>query len=70
MTACLKPIRRLCKKLDEETQAFRGRPLEGEVPYVWLDTVYEKARESAHVRSTAVVLAIGVTAEGVRTLTE
>lgn len=61
-------VSRLCKELDDEAQAFRGRPLEGEVPYVWLDAVYEKAREGGHVRSTAVVLAIGVTAEGVRTV--
>jgi len=30
-------VSRLCTELDEEAQVFRGRPLEGEVPYVWLD---------------------------------
>lgn len=61
-------VSRLCKELDEEAQAFRGRALEGEVPYVWLDAVYEKVREGGQVRSMAVVLAIGVTAEGTRSV--
>ena len=61
-------VSRICKELDEEAQAFRTRSLEGEVPYLWLDAVYEKVREGGHVRSMAVVLAIGVTAEGTRTV--
>lgn len=61
-------VSRICKQLDEEAEAFRSRPLEGEVPYLWLDAVYEKVREGGQVRSMAVVLAIGVTAEGVRTV--
>lgn len=61
-------VSRLCKELDEEAEAFRTRPLEGEVPYLWLDALYEKVREGNRVRSMAVVLAIGVTAEGTRTV--
>ncbi|MHC4932453.1 MAG: IS256 family transposase [Planctomycetota bacterium] len=61
-------VSRMCKELDEEAEAFRNRPLEGEVPYVWLDAVYEKVREGGRVQSMAVVLATGVTAEGVRTI--
>lgn len=61
-------VSRLCQELDEEAEAFRTRPLEGEVPYLWLDALYEKVREGNRVRSMAVVLAIGVTAEGTRTV--
>jgi len=61
-------VSRICTELDEEAQVFRTRSLEGEVPYLWLDAVYEKVREGGHVRSMAVVLAIGVTAEGTRTV--
>jgi putative transposase len=61
-------VSRMCKELDEEAEAFRTRPLEGEVPYLWLDALYEKVREGNRVRSMAVVLAIGVTAEGTRTV--
>jgi len=61
-------VSRICEGLDEEGRAFRERAIEAETPYVWLDALYEKARDGGHVRSTAVVVAIGVTAEGTRTV--
>mgnify|MGYP002713217611 CR=1 FL=1 len=61
-------VSRICKQLDEEAEAFRTRALDEDVPYVWLDAIYEKVREGGHVRSMAVVLAIGVTADGTRTV--
>ena len=61
-------VSRICQELDEEGRAFRERAIEVETPYVWLDALYEKARDGGHVRSTAVVVAIGVTAEGTRTV--
>lgn len=59
-------VSRICQELDEEGRSFRERAIEVETPYVWLDALYEKARDGGHVRSTAVVIAIGVTAEGTR----
>lgn len=61
-------VSRMCAELDEEVQAFRTRTLEEETPYVWLDAIYEKARECGRVRSKAVVIATGVTIEGRRTV--
>ena len=61
-------VSRICKDLSEEVEAFRGRPIEGAIPYVWLDALYEKVREGGQVRSKAVVVAIGVTEEGLRTV--
>ncbi len=61
-------VSRLCKELDHEAAAFRERPLEGEVPYLWLDAVYEKVREGGRVISMAVVLAIGVGEDGTRSV--
>ena len=61
-------VSRMCAELDEEVQAFRTRTLEEETPYLWLDAVYEKAREGGRVRSKAVVIATGVTSEGRRTV--
>lgn len=61
-------VSRMCAELDEEVLAFRTRTLDEEVPYLWLDAVYEKAREGGRVRSKAVVIATGVTAEGRRTV--
>ena len=52
-------VSRLCEELDEEVERFRGRPLEGPYPYVWLDATYVKARQDGRVASTAVVIAVG-----------
>lgn len=59
-------VSRLCQELDAEAEAFRTRPIDEEVVYLWLDAVYEKVRDGGRVRSKAVVIAIGVTAEGRR----
>src|SRR3712207_940108 len=38
-------VSELCEELDEEVERFRGRPLEGSYPYVWVDATYVKARQ-------------------------
>ena len=37
----------LCRALDEQVEAFRGRPLEGDYPYLWLDAKHVKVRDQA-----------------------
>ena len=59
-------VSRLCGELDERVQAFLGRPLEGDWPYLWLDATYLKAREAGRVVSKAAVIAVGVNGEGRR----
>jgi putative transposase len=59
-------VSRICKALDEIVEDFRNRPLEGEYPYVWLDALYLKVRQNHRVVSQAVVIALGVNAEGER----
>ena len=61
-------VSRMCAELDDEARAFRERTLEDEVPYVWLDGLYEKVREGGRVVSRAVVIATGVTAQGRRSI--
>src|SRR5215204_6439937 len=56
-------VSELCEELDEEVERFRGRPLEGSYPYVWVDTTYLKARQDGRVASVAVVIAVGVNGE-------
>jgi putative transposase len=56
-------VSELCEELDEEVECFRGRPLEGPYPYVWVDATYLKARQDDRVASTAVVIAVGVNAQ-------
>ncbi len=59
-------VSRLCQALDEEVERFRQRPLAGAYPYVWLDATFVKVRDGGRVVAKAVVLAIGVNAEGQR----
>jgi putative transposase len=62
-------VSRICARLDERVEAFRGRTL-GHVsfPYVYLDATYVNVRDDAlgQVVSRAVVIATGVTANGDR----
>ena len=60
-------VSRICKDLDGEVGAFRDRSLaDTTYPYVFLDATYCKARVNHRVVSQAVVVAIGVTADGRR----
>jgi len=54
-------------RLDEELDAWRSRPI-GEIRYLLLDARYEKVRHGGSVVSCAVLIAVGVTAEGNRVL--
>ncbi len=56
-------VSELCEELDEEVERFRGRPLEGSYPYIWVDATYVKARQDGRVASVAVVIAVGVKAQ-------
>jgi len=53
-------VSRICELLDEQVEAFRSRPLEGEYPYLWLDAKVEKVRDGGRVVRKAVVIAHGV----------
>jgi putative transposase len=59
-------VSRLCAALDAEVERFRTRALVGPYPYLWLDATYLKVRQDGRVVSMAVVIAIGVNAEGRR----
>ena len=60
-------VSRICARLDEQVEAFRGRPLLGRYPYLFLDATYEKVRdESGRVVSMALVVAYGVAETGER----
>ena len=59
-------VSRVCALLDEQVEAFRQRPLEGEYPYLWLDAKVEKVRDGGRVVPKAVVIAYGVHESGRR----
>ncbi len=55
--------------LDETLQAWRARPLNNQpVPYLILDARYEKVRIGGIVRDAAVLIAIGIGADGKRSV--
>ena len=59
-------VSRMAESLDKQVEAFRGRTLEVAYPYLWLDALYIKVREGAHIVSKAVLVAYGVTETGER----
>lgn len=59
-------VSRLCEELDAGVERFKSRRLCDEYPYVWLDATFLKVRQEGRVVSTAVVIAIAVTATGER----
>lgn len=59
-------VSRLCAALDAEVERFRTRPLGAGYPYLWLDATFVKVRQDGRVVSQAVVVAVGVSAEGTR----
>jgi transposase-like protein len=60
-------VSRLTGQLDEELQRWRQRPL-GQIAYLVLDARYEHVRHQGTVVDVAVLIAIGITTDGRRTV--
>ena len=54
------------KKVYEDIDSWRTRPLESEYPYVFMDGVWHKRSWGGHVENVSVLVAIGVDPEGHR----
>jgi len=60
-------VSRICAGLDAEVAQFRDRSLSAlDFPYVFLDATYCKARVNHRIVSQAIVVAVGVAADGRR----
>jgi transposase-like protein len=59
-------VSRLCEEIDERVKAFLDRPIEGDWPYLWIDATYVKVRQAGRIVSVAVIVAVGVNADGRR----
>ena len=60
-------VSRICQELDEVVESFLGRSLDGDVyPYLWLDALTQKVRESGRIVNVSVVVATAVNTEGQR----
>jgi putative transposase len=59
-------VSRLCEDIDDRVKAFLERPIEGDWPYIWIDATYLKVRRGGRIVSVAVIIAVGVNADGRR----
>jgi putative transposase len=59
-------VSRLCAEIDDRVKAFLDRPIEGDWPYLWIDATYVKVRQNGRIVSVAVIVAVGVNADGRR----
>jgi putative transposase len=59
-------VSRVAQRLEEELSAWRGRPLELAYPYLYLDAAYFKVNWGGRVVDLALLVAVGVNAEGYR----
>lgn len=57
-------VSRLCEEIDGKVKAFLDRPIEGDWPYLWIDATYLKVRRGGRIVSVAVIIAVGVNADG------
>lgn len=53
-------LSRLCEEIDVKVKAFLDRPLEGEWPYIWIDTTSLKVRRGGRIFFVAAIIAVGV----------
>ena len=59
-------VSRLCEEIDGRVRTFLERPIEGDWPYLWIDATYVKVRQNGRIVSVAVIVAVGVNADGRR----
>lgn len=60
-------VSRIACELDEKLAAFRDRGLDDiEYPYLQIDARYEKVRIDGHIVSQAVLVTVGIDAQGIR----
>ena len=61
-------VSNLNQKVYKHIEAWRNRPIDGEYPYVYLDGIVLKRSWAGEVRNVSVLVAIGVGADGYRTI--
>lgn len=59
-------VSQLNQKIYSQIEAWRNRPIEGTHPYVFLDGIWLKRSWAGEVKNVAVLVAIGVNAQGYR----
>jgi putative transposase len=61
-------VSELCKRLDKQLEIWRNRKISGNYPYLIIDARYEKIRTKQGVVSKAVMIIIGISESGHRSI--
>ncbi len=61
---------RLCVETDDRISTFLNRPLEGDRPYISLDTTYLKQHRDGRTVSVAAIIAAGINNDGQHEVTD
>src|SRR5690606_157182 len=59
-------VSRLCADLDAPVEAWNERPLEARYPFLLVDALHVKVRRDGAVRSTSLLVAVGISEAGYR----
>jgi len=59
-------VSRIAKKLDKQVKEFLNRPIEGSIPYLFLDASYFKVRFEGRYVTKALLIATGIHKNGCR----
>jgi len=59
-------VNRLCEEITDRVKTFLEHPIEGDWPSIWIDATYLKVRQNGRIVSVAVIIAVGVNADGRR----
>lgn len=57
-------VSRLREEIDVRVKASLDWPIEGDWPYLWADATYVKLRQAGRIVSVAVIVAVGINADG------
>ncbi|AKB52458.1 Mobile element protein [Methanosarcina barkeri str. Wiesmoor] len=56
----------LDKELDEKVEEFLSKPIEHEIPYLFVDATYLKVRDGLHYENKALFVVAGIRDDGLR----
>jgi len=59
-------VSRIAKELDEKVKEFLSKPIEHEIPYLFVDATYFKVREGLHYVNKALFVVSGIRDDGYR----
>ncbi|WP_048184942.1 IS256 family transposase [Methanosarcina siciliae] len=59
-------VSRITKELDEKVSEFLSKPIEHEIPYLFIDATYLKVRDGLHYENKALFIVAGIRDDGLR----